>query len=1033
MPDTPACPTCGSPVPPGSPGGACPRCLLAAGLESGPAADRAAPPTPEEMARHFPGLEILEVLGQGGMGIVYRARHRNLDRMVALKVLPPEAAREPSFPERFTREARTLARLHHPHIVGVHDFGETGGLYWLVMEYVDGPNLRQVIREGSLEPKQALAIVPQVCDALQYAHDQGIVHRDIKPENILLDREGQVKIADFGLARIVQRAPVDLTLTREGQVLGTLHYMAPEQYRSPDTVDHRADIYSLGVVFYEMLTGELPMGVFPPPSRRLGVDARLDGVVMRALEKERDQRWQHASDVRTQVDSIAAGPAPAADAAEAAPAPDGKRTREEDSDGGVRLTIHKEWKDGDPDAPLSRMAVVAGLGVPLAFALGAAGWAITEALTHGTVEEELCPRVAAITAGATLLFTAVLGIVSWIRIHHAAGRLRGLSWAMAGTFLNPFVLCAGVPAAFLLEPGNAPMSGEHPDFGGLRGDRIPPMAAEGVRGRAHSVLGGPLTMSEGHREWIVREMDDLWRAAGAGLLHQAYLAGEEGKVPSAWSVRYVALSPDGWSGRVVVSDGKRTLAFPVAHDGQGWSVPEGDREEKSGPPAEGDRDGRILDGAGASRKRPITRPADAALVTLATPGMTEEDRADLVTRLRATWARSGAEFLRTRFPGTERALRFPGMRLHAVVLRADGLVGRMVLTDGSAVVAVPIAPGIGFWEISDDPAEWLDRPADDTDLDGFLGGPGPGGGGWPSPPAGARTPVPPDAGGAVSNPLPAPPILVQEGAVRGGPIRWTDGDRAEAGASFLRYWAREGRTLLAAAMALRREPGQVDAPAQTLSVFLLYFDATGRTARVVLTGPRDTIAFVVERTGEDWSLLEKGQGIVHVPRTAGPEWLDPKYGPRQDPPAPDTGGGTPTPPDGGGGTPTPPSDPALAADACLVHGLPAGRSAAELAAVARAVRALWREKGPEYVRKTVPSPVPAGAPARIPGNAADYTLFAVALEEGGRTGRAVLGNGTVALSVPVERDGEVWVLGESGWESRFSPPGKADEDGHLFR
>src|SRR5262245_4269320 len=315
---TPAlCPTCGVPIPAGSPGGLCPRCLLGAGLEGG-GAPASGGPAPEEIAKAFPNLEILEVLGQGGMGIVYKARQRNLDRVVALKVLPPETAKEPGFAERFAREARTLARLQHPHIVGIHDYGESGGLYYLLMEYVDGANLREVLRTGGLDPKQALAIIPQICAALQYAHDQGVVHRDGKPENVLLDRAGNVKIADFGLAKLVQRAPVDLTLTRAGQVMGTVHYMAPEQYRAPDSVDHRADIYSVGVVFYEMLTGELPMGSFAPPSEKASVDVRLDDVVKRALEQERDRRFQKASQVRSEVDTISrtdAAPALAAAAA----------------------------------------------------------------------------------------------------------------------------------------------------------------------------------------------------------------------------------------------------------------------------------------------------------------------------------------------------------------------------------------------------------------------------------------------------------------------------------------------------------------------------------------------------------------------------------------------------------------------------------------------------------------------------------------------------------------------------------------------
>src|SRR5688572_5571173 len=139
MTDRATCSACGNLVPPGSPGGLCPQCLLRAGLEDGGEGDPAAPPTPEEIGKAFPTLEVLEVLGQGGMGVVYKARQKSLDRLVALKVLPPDIAREPGFADRFAREARTLARLHHEHIVSVHEFGETGGLYYLIMEYVDGP------------------------------------------------------------------------------------------------------------------------------------------------------------------------------------------------------------------------------------------------------------------------------------------------------------------------------------------------------------------------------------------------------------------------------------------------------------------------------------------------------------------------------------------------------------------------------------------------------------------------------------------------------------------------------------------------------------------------------------------------------------------------------------------------------------------------------------------------------------------------------------------------------------------------------
>jgi len=267
-------------------------------------------PEPEELARQFPQLEILELLGQGGMGVVYKARQRQLDRLVALKILPPQIGQTEAFAERFTREARSLARLSHPRIVIIYDFGHTeAGLYYFIMEYVDGTDLRRVIQTGELSATEALKIIPQICEALQYAHEEGIVHRDIKPENILLNRKGQVRIADFGLAKLLDRPVTGPTsmLTKVGQQMGTPHYMAPEQIEHPSEVDHRADIYSLGVVFYEMLTGELPLGRFAPPSQKAQVDVRLDNVVLRTLEKEPDRRYQHISEVKTDVEAISAG------------------------------------------------------------------------------------------------------------------------------------------------------------------------------------------------------------------------------------------------------------------------------------------------------------------------------------------------------------------------------------------------------------------------------------------------------------------------------------------------------------------------------------------------------------------------------------------------------------------------------------------------------------------------------------------------------------------------------------------------------
>ncbi|HJN09356.1 MAG TPA: serine/threonine-protein kinase [Pirellulaceae bacterium] len=363
MAEVKCCPQCGCDVPPDSPAGLCPDCLLGAGLglSESPPDDPPltearntvgfVPPKPHELADRFPQFEILDLLGYGGMGAVYKARQKSLDRLVALKIIKPDAADDPGFAERFAREAKALARLNHANIVSIHDFGKTADsprsardrdpaddsgqrfpgsletfgqesgsvgdrlpqdgdrpqLYYFVMEYVDGTNLRRLLETKELPPGQAIQIIPQVCEALQFAHDERIVHRDIKPENILVDSRGRVKIADFGLAKLLGKTSVeDHTLTGTHQVIGTPRYMAPEQMEGLRSVDHRADIYSLGVVFYEMLTGELPMGSFEPPSKKVQVDVRLDEVVLRSLAKEPERRYQHASEVKTDVESISA-------------------------------------------------------------------------------------------------------------------------------------------------------------------------------------------------------------------------------------------------------------------------------------------------------------------------------------------------------------------------------------------------------------------------------------------------------------------------------------------------------------------------------------------------------------------------------------------------------------------------------------------------------------------------------------------------------------------------------------------------------
>ncbi len=300
-----SCPKCGTALPSVATAGLCPRCLMAeAMVETQADAEPAAPgkPVPPDvLAPHFPQLEILECLGRGGMGVVYKARQKSLNRLVALKLLAPERVADAKFAERFANEARALATLNHPSIVTIHDFGQAGGFYFLLMEFVDGVNLRQAMKAGRFTPEQALAVVPPVCEALQYAHEHGIVHRDIKPENLLLDKDGRVKIADFGIAKMLHADGGDVGLA-ESQPPGTAHYMAPEQNDRGRT-DHRVDIYSLGVVLYELLTGELPAAKLQPPSRKVQIDVRLDEIVLRALETKPELRFQTAAEFRTQVEA----------------------------------------------------------------------------------------------------------------------------------------------------------------------------------------------------------------------------------------------------------------------------------------------------------------------------------------------------------------------------------------------------------------------------------------------------------------------------------------------------------------------------------------------------------------------------------------------------------------------------------------------------------------------------------------------------------------------------------------------------------
>jgi len=533
MPDTKKCPQCGASLPAGVLDGLCPACLL----KQGAAADTATggktppfnPPPVAELAALFPQLEILELIGKGGMGAVYKARQKQLDRVVALKILPPGIGDDPAFAERFAREAKALAKLNHPGIVTLYEFGVATGilpavepgvppggksvgssesaeksgviaspgavpggrmppstsgrmpdataasgsrpstfdarqpLYFFLMEFVDGVNLRQLLHAGRLSAREALAIVPQICDALQFAHDQGIVHRDIKPENILLDRRGRVKVADFGLAKLVgtdspssfgvppsggsDRLKPELqtpALTDAGKVMGTPSYMAPEQRDHPAEVDHRADIYALGVVFYQMLTGELPGKPLVPPSSRtrgIQIDVRLDEVVLRALEKKPELRYQQVSALKTQVETIVA-------------TPDASRRRGDES--------QTEKQHGDKDksqslltsAPtsgeprFSRTAIAGACLVVLALVLVALSFIIyaLEIINPAMDYEEIPLSLAALC----LLISPILGWVAVLQIRHSAGKLHGLWLAVFDGLFFPLLALDAAAFGFVI-------------------------------------------------------------------------------------------------------------------------------------------------------------------------------------------------------------------------------------------------------------------------------------------------------------------------------------------------------------------------------------------------------------------------------------------------------------------------------------------------------------------------------------------------------------------------------------------------------
>jgi serine/threonine protein kinase len=263
-------------------------------------------PLPEELAKLLPAgaYEVTGFLGAGGMGAVYKGMQIRLKRPVAIKIMRRDMGKDHDFEARFEREAQAMAKLNHPNIISVIDFGEAGPDYlFIVMELVDGTDLMDVIRSKQMTQEMALTLLPQICDALQFAHDHGIVHRDIKPSNIMLTRDGRVKMADFGLAKHFDHAESGFR-TQTGTGMGTPDYAAPEQFDPTTPVDHRADIYALGVMIYQMITGALPRGVWRPPSQRAPVSTHWDAVVSRAMQNDPAERYQKASEVKTDVERV---------------------------------------------------------------------------------------------------------------------------------------------------------------------------------------------------------------------------------------------------------------------------------------------------------------------------------------------------------------------------------------------------------------------------------------------------------------------------------------------------------------------------------------------------------------------------------------------------------------------------------------------------------------------------------------------------------------------------------------------------------
>ncbi|MHC4607088.1 MAG: protein kinase domain-containing protein, partial [Planctomycetota bacterium] len=258
---------------------------------------------------------VERLIGRGGMGEVYLGQHEGLNRSVAIKILPPYLARDSGFTERFLREARTAAQLEHPNVVQVHDVGQEGETYYLIMQLVEGQGLDRLLKERGISVRDSVAIVKRIAAALGAAHRLGIIHRDVKPSNILISNDGKVKVSDFGLAKELGAGQ---TISGTGEILGTPHYMSPEQAEGKPA-DARSDLYSLGATLYRMLTGHPPFGGETPVAiavRHVREDPRkpseinaeipeeLDAVVLKLMAKKPEERYATAEDLIRDLDAM---------------------------------------------------------------------------------------------------------------------------------------------------------------------------------------------------------------------------------------------------------------------------------------------------------------------------------------------------------------------------------------------------------------------------------------------------------------------------------------------------------------------------------------------------------------------------------------------------------------------------------------------------------------------------------------------------------------------------------------------------------